>query len=252
MLPSLQMCDSGAHRRAGAYRALELPRFYRLIQSLAGAGRLRRRLVDRVLDLRSGMRVLDVGCGTADLLANLPPGVVYSGFDINDEYIRSARDRFGTRGRFMVGSAPEIPAELADQAYDRVLVIALLHHLSDEAATRLLVALLGVLAPGGFLVTVDPTLTDGQSWVARGIIGLDRGRMVRRPDGYRALLSGAFQVVSGEVFHDLLRIPYSHFVGRAEVPGDSIADEKVSIDQQGGGGWQGGEGGANPRPGRSG
>jgi len=164
------------------------------------------------------MRVLDVGCGTADLLAHLPPGVSYSGYDLNEEYIRSASDRFGSRGRFLVGSAPEVPAELADQAFDRVLVIALLHHLSDEAVARLLAALLGVLAPGGFLVTVDPTLTDGQSWVARSIIGMDRGRMVRRPEGYRALLSAAFPVVSGEVFHDLLRIPYSHFVGRAGLP----------------------------------
>lgn len=209
------MTELQAHRRIGAYRVLERPLVYRVVQSLVGADHCRQLLARRVFQLQTGMSVLDVGCGPADLLAYLPRGIAYTGYDINEEYIQNAVLRFGDRGTFLVGAAGRIPDELASRRFDRITVIGLLHHLSDPEASRLLGDLAPLLAPNGFLVNVDPTLTDGQSWLARRIIGLDRGRMVRTPTGYRELLEGSFGEVHGEVRHDLLRIPYSHYIGKA-------------------------------------
>ena len=44
-------------------------------------------------------RVLDIGCGPADVLRHLPP-VDYAGFDANPEYIATGSKNDGDLGRF--------------------------------------------------------------------------------------------------------------------------------------------------------
>src|SRR5215207_8251503 len=59
-------------------------------------------------------RVLDIGCGTADILEYLPMGVDYVGFDANPRYIDHARARFAGRARFFSGKVTDvIGADLA-------------------------------------------------------------------------------------------------------------------------------------------
>ena len=52
------------------------------------------------------MKVLDVGCGPANILAYLPP-VDYTGVDLNEKHIAYAREAYGDRGRFIVGDVAQ-------------------------------------------------------------------------------------------------------------------------------------------------
>lgn len=213
---------SGPGERTTGLRAIfSLPRVYRAAQNLIGAESFRRSLVDQILDVSPGDRVLDIGCGTADIVVHLPP-VDYVGYDHSDEYIDSARRRHGSLGTFI--AARTDPAAL-DRVTERDLAMAVgvLHHMDDEVATASLEFAASVLRPGGRLVTIDPTIVAGQHPVGRWLAKRDRGQHVRSPEATLELIGSVFPGAEVDVHHDLLRVPYSHVVCRAIAPSTQSA-----------------------------
>jgi SAM-dependent methyltransferase len=183
---------------------------YSLFAKIVGANRSRRLMVQRHIRPRPGDRILDIGCGPADILDVLPP-VEYHGFDLSADYIASARKRFGPRGHFYVEA---VNAELVKKyaGFDLVLANGVLHHLTDAEALDLFQVAKAGLKPGGKLVTLDGCFVEGQSPVARKLLKEDRGRYVRNQAGYVALARQVFSEVTSHVTTDLLRIPYTHII----------------------------------------
>lgn len=191
-------------------RILGRPRFYRLFEGITGRDRAGRRL-EQLLAIGSGARVLDIGCGTADILHYLPSDIDYHGFDISADYIAAARARYATRGRFTVQAVtPEAAAKLG--SFDVVIALGVLHHLTDAEADDLFQVANKVLRPQGRVVTVDGTFVRGQNPVARLLLKLDRGSYVRTPEQYLAIARRSFPNVRARIIHDLLHIPYTHCI----------------------------------------
>jgi SAM-dependent methyltransferase len=203
---------STAQVTTGIRSVLSLASVYRFAQRAIGAEAFRETLASEVLNVSEGDRVLDIGCGTADILAHLPE-VDYLGFDSSDRYVEAARERFGDHGQFVTA----VPTDVDDAFGDRTLVMAIgvLHHLDDETANEALELAAKALQPGGTFVSVDPTLTDDQHAVARFLIKRDRGQFVRTPEQMRHLVRDHFDDVRMEVRHDMLRTPYTHLIVRA-------------------------------------
>lgn len=208
---------SPAHVNRGLRRVLESPAIYAWFQRLLGAEPARRRFVEEFIRPFPGMRLLDVGCGPGVILDDLPANVDYVGCDLNDRYIRAAQTKHGARGRFFCADVTAAGAlgPCAEEGFDVVLALALLHHLEDGTAERLCREAHGRLKPGGVLVTLDCVHVPGQPLVARYLISRDRGRAVRDPAGYLALTGRGFDPVESVVLTDLLRVPYTHFIMRA-------------------------------------
>jgi SAM-dependent methyltransferase len=204
------------HRSTGIYRLLERAGAYERFQRLLGARAARARFVRELLRPAAGDRLLDVGCGTGSLLDDLPADVEYVGYDFNPRYVAAAEQRYGSRGRFFCARAgEEAPFPRAEGGFDLVVAKSILHHLGDDEAGRLIRNAHRYLRPGGFLVTSDPVVHPGQHPVARLLIACDRGRRVRSPEGYRALVAACFPAVEGILLTDLAAVPYSHFIQRA-------------------------------------
>lgn len=180
---------------------------YSKLQKCLAPDHLMHRLAG-ALGVRSGDRVLDIGCGPADILEYLPDGIDYTGFDVSDRYIAAARRRYGERGKFAV--RPVSRSVEANGSYDIVISIGVLHHLSDEDARTLFDCASNALRPGGRLVTCDPVRLQGQHPVARLLIALDRGAFVRPFEGYLALARRRFPHAAAKIVHDLLTVPYTH------------------------------------------
>src|ERR1700675_1593276 len=89
-----------AQTTTGLRSILSAAPVYDLFQRLVGADSLRRTIVSDYLIVGTRHRILDIGCGTAEILRFLPDDIEYVGFDASPEYVESARTRFGSRGTF--------------------------------------------------------------------------------------------------------------------------------------------------------
>lgn len=194
----------------GLRSVLSLPSVYSSFQNLVGAQRLRRDIVDHYIRPTVGDTVLDIGCGPGDMLAFLPD-VDYVGVDMSEDYIHAARETHGGRGEFYVGDAQDM-GRVADQKFDLILAIGLLHHMDGEGAKGLFQFSASVLNPAGRMITLDPCFCDGQASLARWLVSLDRGQNIRTKQEYLELAEPAFGRVTGDVRDDLLRMPYTHCV----------------------------------------
>lgn len=181
---------------------------YSFFARLVGTARGRQLYTRRHIRPCAGNRILDIGCGPADILESLP-AVEYHGFDLSADYIKAARKRFGTRGSFHV-EAVGLDLTRKYSRFDLVLATGVLHHLSDAEALDLFRVAKAALVPGGRLVTLDGCFVPGQPALARYLLKRDRGQFVRAKEAYVALARTVFARVDAVVLNDLLRIPYTH------------------------------------------
>lgn len=191
-------------------KLLAIPAIYSLFRKFIGRDSVRRQYAESHIRAQVGQHVLDIGCGTGDILDFLPD-VDYVGFDIDPDYIRAAQQRYGSRGTFFcepVGEGMNAPAA----SFDIVIAHGLLHHLDDEEAIALFRIARKALKPGGRLITFDGCFSDDQSRLSRFFVSRDRGRHVRRREAYEALGLTAFGRVKVTIRHDLIRIPYTHII----------------------------------------
>jgi SAM-dependent methyltransferase len=190
---------------------LSLAPVYEAFQTLVGARAARRRLIRDLIQPSHGQRLLDIGCGPGGLLAELDTSIQYTGVDGDRDYIAAARERYGARGEFIEGLIDANWRPTLPGGFDRIVAFGILHHLDDGSVRALLTNAHRLLAPGGRFVSLDPAFVPNQSPVARAMIRCDRGEFVRDEARYRALAAGVFGQIKGEMHHDLLRVPYTHF-----------------------------------------
>ena len=187
---------------------------YRLNQSLVWRQRSLDWLVSVVCPTAEGVRILDVGCGPADIVARIDSDF-YTGLDHNPKYIRTAKARHGHRANFLCLDVADEKVKTLGE-FDVILISAVLHHLTDDEIDVMLRHSSTMLKPNGRLVTIDPTIDSGQHPIARGLARLDRGRYVRTTKRYRELIESDFTVVEVIVRHDILRIPYTQCIITAQ------------------------------------
>jgi len=192
----------------GIRRMLSHPKVYNAFQLLMGAHNSRRSYVQQCIKPFPGMKILDIGCGPADILSYLPQYVDYWGFDINRSYIDYAKSKYSARGYFSEKSLNHTDLVKLPE-FDTVLAIGLLHHLDNQKAHFIIRSAYKSLKPGGKLLTVDPCIDPSQSRIARFIVQRDRGQNIRDKSGYKALVQECFQDLHVVVRHKSW-IPYTH------------------------------------------
>jgi SAM-dependent methyltransferase len=188
------------------------PRIYQLWQA-PFADRKLRPMLDAAR-MHPARRVLDVACGPGTN-AKYFADAEYVGVDINDEYVRYARERYGRS--FVV--ADVVTSPLPGTGYDCILVNSFLHHLDDAAVRTVLRRLGALLAPGGVIHMLELVLPD-RGVLARWLARWDRGKYARPLDAWRALFADAFALETFQAYPlGALGIPLWQMVyGRGRLP----------------------------------
>lgn len=190
---------------------LSLPKIYNLCTDILVRNHFHREFVNKHIQPKLQMRILDLGCGPASILEHLPRYVEYCGIDVDRGYIVDARKKHGDRATFYCMPLESI-YDKEISGYDLVMGLGVLHHLDDENANAFFSLAASATHDEGRCLTIDPCKVKDQHFFARWLIGLDRGRNVRNADGYAALAKPYFKRLSQTLRHDLLRLPYTHYI----------------------------------------
>jgi ubiquinone/menaquinone biosynthesis C-methylase UbiE len=125
---------------------------------LLGADKAKRPLIEQA-EIKSGFRVLDIGCGTgsmAVLIKRMHPEAEVVGID-PDPSALSVAERKAKRARLPVefdrGFADRMP--YADASFDRVFSSFMFHHLAADEKSATLAEIRRVLKVGGSLHLLD-------------------------------------------------------------------------------------------------
>jgi SAM-dependent methyltransferase len=133
--------------------------------------------------------IVDVGCGTGDALHYLPSFKTYHGFDVDQVAIEFARKEAADRPNVIYEARPLATEDLAAIQPSLVILAGLLHHMEDAQATALLKMFTDTRSIRR-IVTQDPVYLPREH-VSNMLAWLDRGKFVRREDGYRELVARA-------------------------------------------------------------
>ena len=152
----------------------------------------KRRLIGQA-QVRSGQRVLDLGCGTGTLTVMVKqahPNSEVTGLDADPQILEIARHKAAQAGlpiTFDEGMAYQLP--YPDALFDRVLSSLLFHHLSTQDKEKTLAEIHRVLKPDGELHLVDFGVPHG--YYAK-IVSLLMRRFERVEDNINGRISEMF------------------------------------------------------------
>lgn len=138
--------------------------FYDNILNLIGFGYRQRVKIVKLLNLKNGDKVLDVGCGTGSLLIvakKLNPEIIATGIDIDEKILKIAKNKMQKENlkiNFTKTSADKLP--FGDSSFDVVVSTLVFHHLSLDVKKRTLEEVKRILKKNGRFLLVDFGKTD--------------------------------------------------------------------------------------------
>lgn len=186
-----------------------------------------------LLDLRSGERLADLGCGHGILA---PPiaglGARYVGVDLSTRLIAEARRNHARQGRFVVGDATALPGHrlLPEQGFDAVSFLLSIQDINPLEPAMAEAARL--LRPGGRLamVMLHPCFRvprqSGWGWDE------GRGLKFRRLDSYLSPLAVPMQTHSRGITRSYHR-PLGRYVAALNGAGLAVTGVRELADQPG-------------------
>lgn len=147
-----------------------------------------KKIIREVFGSQFDKKVLDIGCGTGEYSGFFKPEN-YTGIDISSKYISYAKK--SKKRNFLAMDATNLT--FSNESFDCVLIIAILHHLSDEDAQRVLKEARRVLKQGGkILIMEDAKIQELESFVVRFIQKFDLGAYIRTPEDYKKIFLSHF------------------------------------------------------------
>jgi len=189
---------------------LSKPRIYSFFQWIISRKGLNEEIISDFLEPFEGMRILDIGSGVSTILRKLPK-CTYVGIDHNEKYILRSRIEHGDRGTFFCADVSEV-GKLVNFKFDRIVILRVLHHLSDGQVAHLLDKCADLLNENGLILTLDVAFTPEQHFIAKYLAAHDRGQFVRQPEQYGQLICDQLKIAKMEVVEGMLRVPYTHVV----------------------------------------
>ena len=197
-----------SQKNKNLYKVLSNTYMYSFFQRIMSGTSFRSKIIKKYIT-RENVKVLDLGCGPAEIIESLP-NVKYYGFDINPIYINYAKKKYKNKGIFFCKKISLKDTKRLPK-FDYVLLLGILHHLDDDEIKKLMIIIKRVLKKRGNVITEDPIYIKNQNPIAKLIISLDRGENVRNKNEYINLIRRHFKKIKTYIYHQKF-IPYTWYV----------------------------------------
>ena len=196
-----------SHKTNKFHKILSSPFIYSTFQKLMKGDKIRKKILKLNIK-KKNPKILDIGCGLGDSLEYIE-NPVYFGYDISKTYIEYAKKKYQKKGVFLcrnfsqkeIGRLPK---------FDYILLIGILHHLTNDQIFNLLRNIKKTLKKDGSLITLDPIYMKDQNYFARFLISHDRGKNIKTKREYLKMLKLFFKNSISKTYNQSF-IPYTWF-----------------------------------------
>lgn len=194
-------------------KILDLPFFYDLYHDIIG--KEKRIFAKEYIRDVQGLRILDIACGTAQILKCIDGYESYLGVDLSQKYLNYARRKYGDHQgvTFLCKNVNDF-SERDDQQFDLVLMMGIMMNLDDNEIHHIMTTIKKLIAPGGVFLSYDSVYLDGTKGIAKFLLDYDRGFHLRTEEGYVSLMKKYWEHVEYDLRFDMLRVPYSEILFR--------------------------------------
>lgn len=186
---------------------LSNPFFFNTIRRpIAGDQRYTKNFVKKNLEKYNSKTVLDIGCGTGDFASSLPLEIsCYLGVDLNTKYIAYAKSKYqSSKIKFMVQDVTE-KKFYANHKFDAVILISMLHHLSDSDLAKILPSIKKITKK---IIIIADLLPKPPGLLQKLMVKLDQGKYIRNEEEKIKLLEKYFSIISTELIRSRLALQY--------------------------------------------
>jgi SAM-dependent methyltransferase len=212
----------------GVRSLLASPALYGFAMRVLGGQKFRRWLIENILSPRDGQKIVDIGCGPADILGKLAVAVEYVGLDISEAYIEAARQRYGPRGLFIAGSVKDWALDARTRGADLVLSLGVLHHIDDDEAKKIIRFAYQILNPNGRFIFYEPCYLLWQSRRSVFVMSKDRGQNIRTEQQWKALVADIFPNTVTNIVSNVNRLGYTNIIGQCfKIDNDTLVDRTL-------------------------
>jgi 2-polyprenyl-3-methyl-5-hydroxy-6-metoxy-1,4-benzoquinol methylase len=190
------------------YNFINSPITYMLIQKIMSGTSFRKKIIKKNI-INTKIKVLDIGCGPAEILKYIPTSIYY-GYDVDKRSISYAKNYFSKpQHHFYCKKFTEKEIKRLPK-FDYVILFGILHHLQNEEIKKILNLCKKAMKKNAILLTEDPIFVKNQNPIARFLINKDRGLCVRKKKEYINLIKKSFKRVNSKITHQFF-IPYTWF-----------------------------------------
>jgi ubiquinone/menaquinone biosynthesis C-methylase UbiE len=155
------------------------------------------RRMRRALAIEPGERLLDIGCG-GGMGAGLTRGF-YVGVDTELRYLQFANRRLRHLGTHSFLSASAMELAFRDGAFEKGMMLNVVHHLDDDMVDRFFRELRRVVRKKVFVLDHAP---EHDNLVSGWLLSLDRGEHFRHRPELRQLLARHWDVEREDAFYN--------------------------------------------------
>lgn len=197
----------------GVRKILEVPWVYNFFQRSIQKKSIWADIFEREISLDvDSSRILDIGCGPGNLLAEEGMKIDQSkfvGIDPSQDYVDHATELFPA-ARFLTGTVRSV--DLTEETFDLIIIAGVLHHVDDQEAMEIMTFAHAHKSNKGLILSLDPVFFSGQNVFARWMALADRGQNVRTAKSLEGLWRGALASsdIQISIKSGYLRVPHDY------------------------------------------
>ena len=196
-----------SHKKNKFHKILSSPLIYSTFQKLMKGDKIRKKIL-KLNVKKKNPKILDIGCGLGDSLEYIE-NPIYFGYDISKTYIEYAKKKYKKKGIFLCRNFGQKEIKRLPK-FDYILLIGILHHLTNDQILNLLRNIKKTLKKDGNLITLDPIYVNDQNYFARFLISHDRGKNIKTKKEYLKILKLFFKNSVSRTYNQSF-IPYTWF-----------------------------------------
>lgn len=149
--------------------------------------------------------ILDVGCGTGDFVEAVPKECKYLGIDFNKQFISYAGKIYGRKNAKFLFQDVTDKNFYQKKSFDAVLLISMLHHLSDKELEEILPIVKRITKK---IVIIADIIPDPSGILRKTMVKIDQGRFVRTKEEKIKIVGKYFNVIRNEIILSRLAIQF--------------------------------------------